>query len=336
MIQSVKKLLLPIAILVILGFVLFVINQVSGIYLLVSSYSQTAASVLLVVLSLLILSLVLWPVLLYARLPQPLKLPQSESELATYQKRLLKRLSRNQRLVAEGVQPKSVEDLDKALERLDELSNKVIAETATAVFLTTSVSQNGKLDALTILATQSRMVWKVAHVYYQRPTLRELVYLYANVAGSSFLAAEIEDLDISQQVEPVINSFLKNAGGKSIPVLGPTTNIILDSLLEGSTNAFLTLRVGNIAQQYCGCNEVITRKKLKRRAFVMAAAQLKTIVMKSSGQIIGGLLKATKKAGLDTLKSGWEGIKTTGSKVADNIAEAGQKINPFRKKEKEL
>lgn len=58
--------------------------------------------------------------------------------------------------------------------------------------------------------------------------------------------------------------------------------------------------------------------------------------MKSSGQIIGGLLKATKKAGLDTLKSGWEGIKTTGSKVADNIAEAGQKINPFRKKEKEL
>ena len=218
------------------------------------------------------------------------------------------------------------------MSHLDQEAQKIIHQTASAVFLTTSVSQNGKLDALTILATQSRMVWKIAHIYYQRPSLRELAYLYANVAGASFLASEIEDLDVTQQIEPVVNSFLKNSAGKSIPVIGPTANIILDSLLEGSTNAFLTLRVGNITKRYCGINEVISKKEIRKQSFLQATQQLKGIVMESSAKIFSGLLKATRQAGLETLKSSWKGIRETGSRVAENIVEAGKKVNPLGKK----
>jgi hypothetical protein len=336
MISTLKKILLPLSVLVILGFVLFMINQISGVYLMLKEINQLTANVVLVVLSAVAIGLVGWPVLLFLKLPRAISLPKSEDELPRYRQHLLKRLRRNEMLRAQGIQPQKVEDLAESIAVLNQSANKVIQRTATAVFLTTSVSQNGKLDALTILATQSRMVWKIAHIYYQRPSMRELIYLYANVAGSSFLASEIEDLDVSQQVEPVISSFLKNSAGKSIPVIGPTANIILDSLLEGSTNAFLTLRVGNIAQKYCACNEVVDKKSIRKIAFMESASQLKGIVMKSSGQIMSGLLKATRKAGVDTLKSGWEGIKNTGVKVAEGISEAGQKINPFRKKEPEM
>lgn len=335
MIKTLKKILLPISIVVILGFLLFMINQVSGVYLMVRSNSVLAANVMLVVLTIGLLLLTAWPFLVLVKLPQPLKPPSNDQELLFYRKKLTARLKRNKLLKTQCLAPTNEQELEQALGYLRQQSDQVIRQTATAVFLTTSVSQNGKLDALTILATQSRMVWKIAHIYYQRPSLRDMAYLYANVAGSSFLASEIEDLDISQQVEPVINSFLKNSAGKSIPVLGPTANIILDSLLEGSTNAFLTLRVGNIAQKYCGCNEVTNQKSIRRNAFTESASQLKSIVMKSSGQIMGGLLKATRKAGVDTLKSGWEGIKNTSSKVAGGLSEAGQKINPFGKKQKE-
>ncbi len=336
MISTLKKILLPLSVLVILGFVLFMINQISGVYLMLKEINQLTANVVLVLLSAVAIGLVGWPVLLFLKLPRAISLPKNQDELPRYRQHLLKRLRRNEILQAQGIQPQKVEDLAESILVLNQSANKVIQQTATAVFLTTSVSQNGKLDALTILATQSRMVWKIAHIYYQRPSLRELIYLYANVAGSSFLASEIEDLDVSQQVEPVISSFLKNSAGKSIPVIGPTANIILDSLLEGSTNAFLTLRVGNIAQKYCACNEVVDKKSIRKSAFMESASQLKGIVMKSSGQIMSGLLKATRKAGVDTLKSGWEGIKNTGVKVAEGISEAGQKINPFRKKEPKI
>lgn len=335
MIRSLKKLVLPLSILVILGFVLFMVNQISGVYLMVRANNELAANVLLLALVTLTLGLICWPFVLYAKLPKPLTLPQSEEELKKYQLKLLRRLKTNQILKQAGAIPVTIESIDESLKVLDKEASKAIHETATAVFLTTSVSQNGKLDALTILATQSRMVWKVAHIYYQRPTLREIAYLYANIAGASFLASEIEDLDISQQIEPVISSFLKSSAGRSIPVIGPTAHIVLDSLLEGSTNAFLTLRVGHLAKRYCGCNEVATRSSLRKEAFQGATKELRTIIIASSGRIIGGLAKATRKAGADTIRSGWEGIKTAGSKVADGISEAGKKANPFKKKDQE-
>lgn len=320
MIKTFKKILLPVSILIILGFILLVVNQIAGVYLLIRANHVMAANVVLALLSLIILVLILWPLVLYLKLPKPMSLPSDPDELQAYRVRLMKRLRANKILKAHNCLPQDEESLIRSLSILNNESDKVVRQTATAVFLTTSVSQNGKLDALTILATQSRMVWQIAHIYYQRPTLRQLVYLYANVAVASFVASEIEDLDISQQIEPVIKSFFKNSAGRSIPVIGPTANIILDSLLEGSTNAFLTLRVGIITQKYCGCNEVISRSVIRRRAFMEAAGKLRSIVMSSSNRIMSGILKASKKAGVDTLRSGWEGVLKT-----------GQRMNPFRR-----
>ena len=79
---------------------------------------------------------------------------------------------------------------------LDARAEDIIKDTASQVFISTAVSQNGNLDAILVLSAQSRMVWQVAHVYYQRPALREMAQLYANVIPTAFFASKLDDIDI--------------------------------------------------------------------------------------------------------------------------------------------
>lgn len=333
MLRSLKNILIPIGILILIGFALFMINQISGIYLVLTDINPLLARIVLAGLILITGGLALSPLYLYFRLPRPLTKPKKEEDVSAYQKNLVRRLGSNELLKKEKLLPQSERDLPESVESLDKKADQIIRNTATTVFLTTSVSQNGKLDAVTVFSTQMRMIWKIAHVYYQRPTLREMISVYGHVGLNAFVASEIEDLDISQQIEPVASALFRNASSKSVPLIGPTANIILDSLMEGSTNAFLTLRVGILAKKYCGHLGVWKPGEVKKSAFKEAAIQLRNIALSSSGRIISGIIAATKNAGLDTLRSGWEGMKKTSGKVKDRIVDTSQKINPFRKKE---
>ena len=141
---------------------------------------------------------------------------------------------------------------------------------ATTVFLSTAVSQSGRLDAFLVLMTQSRMIWRIAHLYYQRPSLRELLHLYSNVAATTFVVGELDDLELHQMIQPLAAGSLGTVAG-AIPGLQVITTIVVNSLLSGSANAFLTLRVGMIAKGYCGSMVAQPRAKFRRSATTEAA-----------------------------------------------------------------
>ena len=157
----------------------------------------------------------------------------------------------------------------------------MVKRMATTVFLTTAVSQSGRLDALLVLAAQSRMVWRVAHLFYQRPSLRELMHLYGNVAATSFVAGELDDLELHEMIQPVVAGSLGAVGG-AIPGFQVFTSILVGSLLSGSANAFLTLRVGMITKDYC-CSLVAEPRVRIRRAATAEAARLLSGIVKESG-----------------------------------------------------
>ena len=315
------------------AFVLFMINQINGVYALANAVHPVFGQVTLWGLIGLSVFMVGLPFYLFIRLPKALDPEEANEDLAAYQQKLVKRLSRNKLLTSNELAPKTTEDLQPAIAYLDEKADEEIKSIAGTVFLTTAISQNGKLDALTVLATQSKMVWKIAHIYYQRPTIRDMARLYGNVAMSTFLASEIEDLDISEQFQPVLQAMMRNTAGKSVPILGSTANLVMDSLLEGTTNAFLALRVGVIAKKYCGSTEGYDRKKVKRRAYIEASEMLGKIVIQSSGKVISSVLKATKNAGVETFKSGVESVRNAGGKVKDSIVSASRSV--FGGKEKD-
>ena len=264
------------------------------------------------------------PVYLFMKLPKPLTWDENKPEV--FKEKYFKRLKSNKYLRSQGLVLKRIEDFPDAISRLDDEANRIAKETASSVFLTTAISQNGKLDALTVFITQSRMVWRIAHLYYQRPTLRELVNLYANVGAATFLAAEIEDIDITEQLEPVLKSFVKNSAGKAIPFVGPTAHLIMDSLLEGSTNAFLTLRVGILTKRNCSSLEHLDPKKARRAAIKEASGLMGSLVFESSGKVVSALVKTTKKVGVDSIKSSINSLKNSVQKMKQNVSKVKDKV----------
>jgi hypothetical protein len=159
-------------------------------------------------------------------------LPPASTEGDDYAQFLVdfrRRLSRNPRLF--GVPVDSPANIESALQTLDRHAGDVITSAASAVFLSTAVLQSGRLDMLVVLAAQTRLIWNVAHVYYQRPSLRDFVQLYTNVASTAFIAAGIEDVDIDVLVSTVF--------GSTVAAI-PGMHLLTSSVLSGSANSPLT------------------------------------------------------------------------------------------------
>jgi hypothetical protein len=324
--QQLKFLFLTIGILVLVAFVLFVFNQVTQVYVYTNAINPILGKSVLAALTLLFAALFIMPVVLYFRLPTPITPPETAEERTPYLGRLGKRLSRNPLLRNEILDFSREEDIQKGLDLLSNRADLVIQNTAKSIFLTTAISQNGKLDALTVFITQSKMVWDLAHIYYQRPAPKDIVALYANVGAATFLAAQIEDLDFSEQLEPVFGTVLQNSALRSVPFVSSVTNVVMDSLLEGTINAFLTLRVGIVTKRYCGTLDTFNVRKVRRAAFREASGMLKTIVVQSSGQVVSGIMRATKKAGADTVKSGVGAAERASGRVKSGLRSLAGKV----------
>ena len=218
-------------------------------------------------------------------LPKRTVLPAT-TEGEAYDRFLLdvkKRLSRHPRL--RGLALNSTADIDTALQTLDKHADGVVTSTASAVFLSTAVLQSGRLDVLVVFAAQTKLIWQVAHVYYQRPSLRDFVQLYANVASTAFIAAGIEDIDVDVLVGTIF--------GSTVAAI-PGMHLLASSVLSGSANAFLTLRVGMITKEYCRCTVRIEKTGLRRAATLKAAKLLGSIVREGTVKLSKATVNATK------------------------------------------
>jgi hypothetical protein len=230
-------------------------------------------------------TLLLMPFVLWFRVPKR-KTPPAESEGPEYEQFMAdfrRRLSRNVRL--RGVSVASREEVDAAIRLLDKHAEDMVVSTASAVFLSTAVLQSGRLDVLVVLAAQTRMIWRVAHIYYQRPSLRDFVQLYANVASTAFIAAGIEDVDVDVLVTTIF--------GSTVAAI-PGMHLLAEAVLSGSANAFLTLRVGMITKEYCRCRTRVEKSGLRRAATLQAARLLGSIVTDGTRRLSKAAVSGTK------------------------------------------
>ena len=229
--------------------------------------------------------LLMTPAVLWFRLPKRIP-PPVVAQGIEYERFIgdfKRRLSRNPRL--RKVPLGSATDIDAALQVLDKHADDAVASAASAVFLSTALLQSGRLDGLVVFAAQTRLIWNVAHVYYQRPSLRDFVQLYANVASTAFVAAGLEDVDVDVLVSTVLGSTVAAV---------PGMHLLASSLLTGSANAFLTLRVGMITKEYCRCTSRVEKSGLRRAATIQAAKLLGTIVKDGTVKLSSAVVITTK------------------------------------------
>lgn len=264
------------------------------------------------------LALGLTPLVMYFRLPGALVPPESEDDpsFPTHLARLRERLERNPALTGRTLE--TLADIEGALAVLDEQAVSVIRRAGSRAFLTTAVSQNGALDAVLVLGIQSKLVWEVAQVYEQRPSARSMASLYANVVTTAFLAGELDDADLSEVVQPVLSTILGSAAS-AVPGLQVASTVFTSSVISGTANAFLTLRVGIIAQEYSRALVRPRRRTLRRTAMARAAGMLGAIVASGAGQVSSAIARATGRTITGTVTGVGKRVKDAGDAVASRL-----------------
>jgi len=269
----------------------------------------------------------LYCVIAYAQLP-PALVPPKETSGPTheaYLQSLRLRLGNNPR--TRELPLATDADVEAAIAHLSKEADLVVRKTASTVFLSTALMQNGRLDGLIVLFTQIQMVGRIARIYVQRPSPRELVRLYANVGGTAFVASGLESLDLGEMVAPLAVSVVP-ALKSGIPGLSGISALLVKCVSNGAANAFLTLRVGEVARRYCELTSRHSPEAIRRSATAAAVQHLGRILRENGALVVRKIWASTGRALIDS-----------GISKAEDIAGATRdlfgKISPWRMKEEE-
>jgi hypothetical protein len=271
--------------------------------------------------------LALYCMIAYARLPAVLVAPEETSgpRHEAYFQALRLRLANNPR--TRNLPLATTAEIEAAVAHLSKEADLVVRRTASTVFLSTALMQNGRLDGLIVLFTQIQMVGRIAKIYVQRPSPRELLRLYANVAGTAFIASGLESLDLGEMVAPLAVSVVPALKG-GIPGLSGISALLVKCVSNGAANAFLTLRVGEVARSYCELTSRRSPDAIRRSATAAAVQHLGRIVRENGALVVRKIWASTGRALIDS-----------GVSKAEDIAGATRdlfgRISPWRMKEEE-
>src|SRR5215813_11083006 len=218
-------------------------------------------------------------------------------------------------------------EVEAAIAHLSKEADMVVRRTASTVFLATALMQNGRLDGLIVLFTQIQMVSRIARIYVQRPSPRELVRLYANVGGTAFVASGLESLDLGEMVAPLATSMVPALKG-GIPGLSGISALLVKCVSNGAANAFLTLRIGEVARRYCELTSRHSPELIRKSATAAAVQHLGRIVRENGALVVKKIWASTGRALIDS-----------GVSKAEDLAGVTRdlfgKISPWRLKEED-
>ncbi len=155
--------------------------------------------------------------------------------------------------------------------------NKIIVKHAETVFLSTAISQNGRLDSLAVVTINLKLIKELVIKCGFRPSYPALGKLSFNVLTSAVIAEGMEDINLNELFP-----------AKSVNVLGeiPFLKTLTGSFVQGVGNALLTLRVGILARNYLFMNlKGMTKNEIRRMAFAEAVTLLPSVLAESAKKL---------------------------------------------------
>jgi hypothetical protein len=325
--SSARKIIVVLAILITVCLLSLIIAGVTSLISLAERIHPVAGTIVFWSVCLAAGFFALYCVVAYARLPAALVPPEEESgpRYDVYLQALRVRLAVNPR--TRGRPLATEEEIESAVGHLSAEADSIVRSTASTVFLSTALMQNGRLDGLIVLFTQIQMVGRIARIYVQRPSPRELVRLYANVAGTAFVASGLESLELGEMVAPLAFSVVPALKG-GIPGLSGISALLVRCISNGAANAFLTLRVGEVARRYCELTSRCPPELIRKSATAAAVQHLGRIVRENGALVVRKIWESTGRALIDS-----------GVSKAEDIAGATRtlfgRISPWRMKEED-
>ena len=325
--SSARKIIVVLAVLITVCLLSLIIAGVTSLISLAERIHPIAGTIVFWSVCLAAGFFALYCVIAYARLPAALVPPVEESgpKYDAYLETLRVRLAVNPR--TRGKPLATEEEIENAVGHLSAEANSIVRSTASMVFLSTALMQNGRLDGLIVLFTQIQMVGRIARIYVQRPSPRELVRLYANVAGTAFIASGLESLELGEMVAPLAVSVVPALKG-AIPGLSGISALLVRCVSNGAANAFLTLRVGEVARRYCELTSRCPPELIRKSATAAAVHHLGRIVRENGALVVRKIWESTGRALIDSGVSKAEDIAGATRNLFD-------RISPWRVKEED-
>jgi hypothetical protein len=325
--SSAKKIIVVLAVVITVCLLSLVIAGVTSLISLAERIHPIAGIIVFWSVCLAVGFFALYCVIAYARLPAALVPPEEESspKYDAYLQALRVRLAVNPRTRGKPLATEA--EIESAVGHLSAEADSIVRSTASTVFLSTALMQNGRLDGLIVLFTQIQMVGRIARIYVQRPSPRELVRLYANVAGTAFVSSGLESLELGEMVAPLAVSVVPALKG-GIPGLSGISALLVKCVSNGAANAFLTLRVGEVARRYCELTSRCPPELIRKSATAAAVQHLGRIVRENGALVVRKIWESTGRALIES-----------GVSKAEDIAGATRnlfgRISPWRMKEED-
>lgn len=148
--------------------------------------------------------------------------------------------------------------------------NRIIKRNAKTVMVSTAISQNGRLDLYTVVVVNIKMIKELVETCGFRPNMKNLSKLTINVFTTALIAEGLENLDLND----ILPNSTMNVLGE-IPLIKP----LMSSVLQGVSNALLTLRIGIVTRKYLFSDaKEITKAEIRRGALLEAAGMLPSVV----------------------------------------------------------
>jgi uncharacterized membrane protein len=155
--------------------------------------------------------------------------------------------------------------------------NQMIISHAETVFVSTAISQNGKLDAIAVITINLKLIKNLVLKCGFRPSYYSLGKLSVNVLSTAIIAETLEDMNFSD--------IFPSTGANALAEI-PILKTITGSFAQGIGNALLSLRVGIIARNYLFMNiKGMKKNQIRKLAFGEAVILLPRVLVESMKKI---------------------------------------------------
>ena len=190
--------------------------------------------------------------------------------------------------------------------------NSRIKEWAKTVFVITAVSQNGKMDSLAVIGINLRLISDIVKASGFRPTKPQIIKLYIKVLTTSLITyitstvlTDTMDFDPTDAVDEI-----SNISDNSIDVDGfdlgtsmvtklrklPLAGVLLESAIEGTVNALMTLRIGYVTKAYLmqgpnALSGIQAKRKVKRQAIKDSFKAFPSVIANTGAMVGNNVVK---------------------------------------------
>ena len=147
--------------------------------------------------------------------------------------------------------------------------NKIILKNAKTAFISTAISQNGKLDMLTVLSVNIKMIKEIVQRAGFRPSYPKLAKLSIRVLSTALIAENLEGLTFTDLFPNSTANYLAE-----LPLIKPLAN----SIVNGLANALLTLRVGIVTRKYLFSEAKTTKDEIKKQSIKESVKMLPQLI----------------------------------------------------------